>query len=302
MRCVVLATLASLFTACFSQTEEPVRTVDRGLVRYLVAADLADPKIVEFHAPNYVYLDTRAAAQGRLLVFLPGSNAGPERLQKLLVVAARIGMHAIGLQYNNSPSLKRLCPDGDPDCFERARLDIVYGFGDRVDRAHSVENRLISLLAWLHRGHPEEGWGQYLADGAPVWERIVFAGHSQGGSHVGLIARDHVVDRAILLGNSPSWIDDDHRTPIGSYYGFIHRGDHAADRLAAFSDFGFLAFGDPVNVDEHEPPYNGSHLLLTELPTEKPHSAIVADARVPDGPDGEAIYAPAWRYLLGGGD
>ena len=158
---------------------------------------------------------------------------------------------------------------------------------------------LIALLAWFAREHPDEGWGRYLVAGTLVWERIAFAGHSQGGSHVGRIARDHVVDRAILFGNSPSWIDDAHRTPIDSYYGFFHWGDHAEDRLPTFERFGMLAFGDPMNVDEHAAPYAGRRVLFTTIATEKPHSAVVADDRVPDGPDGKPLFAPVWRYLLG---
>ncbi len=301
-RTLWIATTALALLACPSQRETTLRSVEDGLVRYVVAPQRVEAATAEFLDPHYAFFDPGAPRDPRLLVVLPGSRSAPENAQALLVVAARAGLHAIGLQYNNSPSLKRLCPDGDPECFDRARLDIVYGGGDRVDRPHSIEHRLAALLAWLAREYGEEGWGSYLDDGLPHWSRIALAGHSQGGSHVGLIARRHVVDRAILFGNSPSWIDAGHRTPLESYFVFFHWADHGDDRLAACERFGLLRFGEPADVDRDAPAFDGSHLLITRIPIDKPHPSVFLDAHLPDGQGDEPRFATAWRYLLGVGE
>lgn len=291
MRYFVAVALPLVFVACSSERRADLE----GLTRHVVA----DPRISEFRNPHYAFLDPAVKTRGQLLVTLPGTNGDPKRFQTFLAVAARSGFHSVALQYNNAPSLKRLCPTGDPACFDRARAETIYGGGERVDRAHSVEMRLGRLIHYLDESDPNEGWDQYLEDGAPRWDRVVLAGHSQGGSHAGRIARDHAVARVILFGNAPSWIDDNHLTPIASYYGFFHRGDHFEERLEAFERFGVTRFGAPARVEDSAPPYGGSHLLVTERPSRKPHRAVIIDGFVPDVARGEAPLAPAWRYLLG---
>jgi len=162
----------------------------------------------------------------------------------------------------------------------------------------------------LHGQHPDQGWGQYVQNDELVWNLIAFAGHSQGGGHVGLIARDHVIHRAIML-NSPSdagggmpapWISDAHMTPNESYYAFIHSGDNGDRRLQVYGLFGFDTLGAPVNVDENEPPYDNTHILFTELETTNAHGVVIGDDLVPNDANGQPVYAPAWRYLVGQGE
>ena len=261
----------------------------------------ADPAIREHLGPYYALCPKRAQPQGRLLVFLPGTGRKPERFQALLRTAVEIGLHAVALDYDNAQSLKRLCPDGDPACFEAARRERVYG-GERIPRSHAIESRAITLLNHLSARAPDEGWDRFLLDGELAWERVVLAGHSQGGSLTGLVARDHRVDRAIFFGNSPSWIDLDHQTPLESYYGFFHWEDHGAERVAAFRRFGLTALGEPADEASQTLGVSGTQVLFSTRPSPRPHSSVVADAAVPRDADGLPAYAPVWRWLLGAGD
>ena len=158
----------------------------------------------------------------------------------------------IGLKYNNQPAIAQLCATGEPMCHETMRLDIIYGNGMRVSRTHSIVNRLQRLLMHLHSMYPAQGWGQYLDGDDLNWAKFVLSGHSQGGGHAALIARDNLVDRVLLL-NSPSdassgapasWISDPHVTPDSAYFAFIHTEDNGPRRLRVYGLLGFAQLGD----------------------------------------------------------
>ena len=277
------------------------------LIHYVISGDEADPRLSSGVAPNYVYLDTRVAPQSRLLVHLPGSFGNPSNAQKFLEVAAGTGVHVIGLKYNNSPTVGLLCRNEAPSCYETMRLDIIYGNGMRVDEAHSIINRLSSLLRLLDERAPEEGWGQFLDGDAPRWSSIALSGHSQGGGHAALIARDHVVDRVILF-NSPSdavnglpapWLSEPHITPDTSYFAFVHSDDNGVYRTQLYDLMGFGELGSPVHVDTTPPPYNRVHILYTEQPMDNAHAAVITDSAQPLDETGEPAFASVWRYLVG---
>lgn len=61
-----------------------------------------------------------------------------------------------------------------------------------------------------------------------------------------------------------------------------------------------------MTVERSAPPFGGSHMLTTDLlPAAggyaNAHPSVVGDFATPLGPDGVPVLAPAWWYLLGGG-
>jgi pimeloyl-ACP methyl ester carboxylesterase len=94
------------------------------------------------------------------------------------------------------------------DCYERSRLEILTGaespyIEPDADQVNSAFNRLTQLLRHEHTLHPDEGWAAYFTASTtdPLrWDRIVFAGHSQGGGHAAMTARLHTVPRVLLFG------------------------------------------------------------------------------------------------------
>mgnify|MGYP001168933822 FL=1 len=280
------------------------------LIQYVISGNEADPRVSSGVAPNYVYLDTRVAPQNRLLVHLPGSFGNPSKAQRFLEVAAGTGVHVVGLKYNNSPTIGALCRNQPPSCYETVRLDIIYGNGMRIDEAHSIVSRLSYLLSVLDERAPEEGWGQFLDGDAPRWSKIALSGHSQGGGHAALIARDHVLDRVILF-NSPTdagnglpvpWLLEPHLTPDASYFAFIHPADKGIYRTQLYELMGFGELASPVNVDTTPQPYNGAHILYTQETTDNAHAIVITDSLQPLDEDGQPIFASAWRYLVGDTD
>src|SRR6185436_7988323 len=121
----------------------------------------------------------------RLFIFLPGTGVDPSLYQMVQTEAARLGYHVIGLMYPNANAIAAIClPLPDPEtCYEGVRLQILTGSPQTglvdVNRANSIENRLVKLLHYLALRYPREGWAQFLEGGAPIWSHIVVGGHSQ---------------------------------------------------------------------------------------------------------------------------
>ena len=77
-----------------------------------------------------------------------------------------------------------------------------------VTRANGIVNRVNKLLARLHSTYPTEGWGQYLlADNTVDWSKVILAGHSQGGGHVGVLAKSVALARAVYFSSPEDWND-----------------------------------------------------------------------------------------------
>jgi hypothetical protein len=284
------------------RTVKHVRKVTRlgvivAAVALLTACELrvspasTDPRIDRALDDHLVVFDEHRPPGNRLFVMLPGSGGRPAGYANLLRQVAAKGMPAIGLMYPNERSVASICGDAGraPDCFEEVREEIVYGV-DRsplvsVDPANSIVSRLAKLLEHLH-------WDQYLSGGQPRWDRIVIAGHSQGGGHAGIIGRDHAVARVVFFaspadfttsGGAP-WLLEPKRTPIDRWYGFAHTADTPFAR-ANWAAMEML--GTPTPVEGATPPYGGAHQLTTGADVSDPHSAVATRLR----------YAPVWAYL-----
>jgi hypothetical protein len=277
-----------------------------------VAPAATDPGIVD-DVTHYVY--PPAAPAGKLLVFFPGTGGAPLHNTYIVATAAAQGYHAVGLAYVNDQSINlQLCSgSSDPDCPELVRLEILDGT-DRtplvdVDRANSIENRLIKLLQYLDANRPGEGWGGFLdAAGQPRWELMAFAGHSQGAGHAAMIGKLHVVHRVVLFsGTEPAlWTLQPLATPADRYYGLVHElEDLYAGIVASWSNFGLP--GSLTNVDTLQPPYGGSHRLQTGVEPASTtaggapnyHSSVVVDAATPLDPGGTPVLRAAWVTMIG---
>lgn len=124
---------------------------------------------------------------------------------------------------------------------------------------------------------------------------MVIAGHSQGGGHAGVIAKNHDVARVLFFAspvdfnyvyNQPArWINSDHKTPPIRYFAFTHSEDNDwgmyDKELIMFSYLGMSVYGQPVNVDKSSPPYSGSHIFTSTRQEDSQlayHMCIVHDA------------------------
>lgn len=259
-----------------------------------------------------------ATARGKLFVFLPGTGAVPTMQQLVLGTAATRGYHAVGLAYPNPTAVGVLCADDvDPDCFWDVRREVITGLNTslriQVTSANAIVNRLGKLLQYLQAQFPTEGWGQYLVNGTVDWSRVTLAGHSQGGGHVGVLAKLVALDRAVYfsspadwrqVANAPAtWLSRPNVTLASRQYAFIHEQDQlvpVAQALANWRALGLEALGAVTTIDGATAPFGNSHQLTTRsvpLLAGSYHGATVVDAATPRTTSGAPALEPVWIYL-----
>jgi len=218
----------------------------------------------------------------------------------------------------NSTAVGVLCGDDtDAECFWDVRREVITGTNTSprlvVTPANAIVNRLARLLQHLHATYPTEGWGQFLAAGNPDWSRVTLAGHSQGGGHVGVLAKLVVLDRAVYfsspadwrqVANVPAtWLARPNVTPASRQYAFIHEQDQLVPEAQARANWvalGLDVFGAVTNVDAASAPYGGSHRLTTRATPALAasfHGATVVDAATPRATSGAPLFEGVWGYL-----
>lgn len=216
-----------------------------------VRPSATDDAIKRFDSPNVVLAGAETRQNAQLLLFLPGTGGEPSGPKAFLGAAAHAGYRVISLAYNDDISVAVYCPQKpNPACSGTFRAMRLYGdtkLGDgAVDNtpAESIVNRLVKLLRYLDRAHPDAGWGSYFKNNAPNWQRIAVAGQSQGAGIAAFVAKQHEVARVILF-SSPwdyverngkrdlaPWIALPSTTPPERWFGGYHARENMADLLA----------------------------------------------------------------------
>lgn len=276
-----------------------------------------DPAIRESDPPHRIFLDSSVPPRGQLLVFLPGTGAGTSDQDEFGRTAASLGYHVVYLMYPNDVPAAVCQDDEDENAFEKFRREIIQG-GDldsrvAVDRANSIENRLVKLVRWLAVNRSGAGWEQFLDGNEPAWQKIALAGHSQGGGHAQLLAKDHAVARVVVLG-SPKDYSLRHGRPAAWYgsgqtpsvrmFAFVHVQDtQAISHAQQVQNLRASGLDTIADTDERAPPFDNAHVLTTNHPGRPvnsglAHLGLVFDFTLPRGPDGQPVYRPVWIYML----
>ncbi len=333
LRMTVLGTATLLLQACEGQraptefTGSVLAAEQAALVPRIIAPQTTDPDInwVPTVAPqfnhHYVWLDPAQESNGKLFVLMPGTGAPARAMQLVHQEAARLGYHVIGLMYQNGVGINPCTASTDPECAGNIRLEILDGV-DRssfvdVTPANSIDNRLTKLLLYLDAQYPDEGWFQFLKDGEPKWSKIAVGGHSDGAGAAALIGKIRHVSRVVMLSGPAearlpdelvAWVSID-QTPAAKYFALFHEREiGAAAILSRLMAFDLRRFGDPVTPELDEPPYGGTHILVTDV---EPvggytdvgtHRSTALNGFTPLRPDGTPLLRDAWRYLMGSGD
>lgn len=286
-----------------------------------IAPQTTDPNISTNLNNHYVSLNRAVAPKNQLFVFFPGTGAVAFNYLEINNTAADLGFHALNLTYPNSEAVNDLCgfPNTDLDCYANVRLETKDGT-DRtplvnINRANSIENRLIKLLIYLRGQAPNDNWGQFLINDETLdWSKIIVSGHSQGGGHAGIIGRFHAVVRVVMfaamdfnaLANSPAnWIGVPSSTPNASAPDKFWAFSHTRDEMVNFSllstriwtAYGMTNFGAITNVDGNSAPFNNTHSLTSNIECDNFHGCIAADARLVRQ-NGVPVFKPVWEYLL----
>ncbi len=138
----------------------------------------------------------------------------------------------------------------------------------------------------------------------------------QASDTTALIAKLHEVARVVMISSPTDGLidlDDGARmveigaTPPDRHYGLAHQQEFPIRPIFAnWNKLGLGVFGPPVVPETSEPPYSGTHMLLTNLPPStgvlNPNSAhclTANDSCTPLAADGTPALRDAWRYISG---
>lgn len=280
-----------------------------------VLPQATDATLTGWRDPHIVAHPTKPAATPRLWVFFSGSYGKPQRQTALIAHIASLGHWAVNLRYPNDWTIGGLSRRTHASqVHEDLRLQIL----DGRDRAGLLDlapqdcilNRLQKLLVWLRGKQPGRGWEQFLDEDLPRWDRIAAAGHSQGGGHAAILGKYLRLERVVMLsapadcveGEEPApWLGREGATPPELHYGFTHLRDPAINRiLAGWAALGMGRFGDPVRIEQEEPPYGETHQLVTDIRVddERYHGCVAVDRFLPLDRDGHPRFAPVWTRLF----
>lgn len=229
-----------------------------------VTREMAPPetgaRIVQARGPHRLVVDKEATPNGLLFVSLGGTNSLPSDLAALDDLAAKLGYKVAALDYPNTVISTKAREAGVPDGFSQFREEIVVGTAIssivEVDKANSIENRLIALLK---AAGPD--YAEFLDEGTPRWEKLVVAGHSQGSGHAAYLGKRHRLRAVVMLagpqdtserGLSP-WLFGEGATEPENFLALLHRDDFfdCSKQLQAVAELRKQSqeeFGDDVIV------------------------------------------------------
>ncbi len=171
-------------------------------------------------------------------------------------------------------------------------------------------------MQYLQTQNPSENWSQFLDNSNKIiWEKVVIAGHSQGGGHAGMIAKNYKVARVLMFGapkdyhtyysQAANWINSQNQTPSNRYFVFTHSSDDFGctfnQQLTMFTLLGLNQFGAMVNADNVAIPYNNTRILTSTLSVTtafNAHNCVILDNAVKLDNSNNPIYRPVWVYML----
>ena len=202
-----------------------------------------DSAIATVHGPHIAVYDPQVASRHRLFLFLSGTGDKAEGSLTIDSAYAGWGYHAISLDYEDNVVAVSNAHSLDSTSFDRYRDAIVTGAPVstqiKVNPANSILNRFQKLLLYLVKEDPNGGWGEFVANGQPVWNHIIVAGHSQGSGHAAYIGKLFRVDRVLMFSGPQDYMDDLHAPAPW----LSRKGATPPSRF-----FAFLNLEDPLNV------------------------------------------------------
>jgi len=269
---------------------------------------------------HYTFYNPDCVPKNVLLVHLVGTIGKPFQTQYFPSLAANNGFHVLSLKYHNDTSAQTACSSsGDIDCHYKFRREVIEG-GDispeiTVDSVNSINNRLLRLIQYMDNNYPSQGWGQFATGNVINWDQLMVSGHSQGGGHAAVMGITRPFQRVLMFASpndysiafsqTAPWTSLPHAAADSAYYSFNNINDLVAQynwQYTSALNLGEGAFGDTVNVENTNCPYQYTHNLYTSRDTTgllADHGMVVNDAHVPLDGNGTPVFEDVWRYMLG---
>ena len=258
----------------------------------------ADLGVKQHDEANVVMMPQRNSNGEPLALFLPGTGGRPQNAGALMRTIAEQGYRVIGLSYDDEPSLSKVCPQQpDPACSGSFREMRTSDRGPApVDNppAEAINARLIALLKYLVREHPNDNWGAYLnPENRLEWSRILVSGLSQGAGMAAFIAKTYPVYRVVLF-SSPwditgrdkhpaPWLSKPSATPPDRWWAERHAKENTTKLIAQ----AYRALGIP---NDHILIFDGDLGAASPSGGDNPYHA--STIRNPE-------YQPQWKVMYG---
>ncbi len=203
---------------------------------------------------------------GKLAIHFVGTGADPLTKHDFSLRACSLGFAALAPMYENSQGVRDLCQN-DSTCYEAVRKEIIYGIDEsplvEVSSASSLLNRTETLLTHLAATDSSfPAWARLASEFSQgAWDALTLSGHSQGSGHALLLARDHAVERVVMLAGVPDSLSVDRatapaawilefqsaspKTASSRFYGYNHQDDGLAGYSAVIANYETLGM-DPI--------------------------------------------------------
>ena len=248
------------------------------------------------------YINTAVKPLNKLLLMIVGTGTAANHNIPFFNFAAGLGYHVISIDYKNTVITTACSNSDDSTCFNRFRQEIVFGEPVSalvdVDSTNSIYNRFYTLLQYLSKKYPQQGWKQYLVNTGINWPKITVAGHSQGAGHAAYLGKKFPVDRVLIFAGPQDflvkfaepagWLSQQGVTSPQKYFAFLHIKDpYDFNKQRAGCLRVMPAQTDTVLVKPNEAPAKKAHILVAGIESSNPHEAMM-----------QPVYTKAWAYLL----
>ena len=272
-----------------------------------------DPAIDKWLEDHIAVLDTRVPPVGKLYLFLAGGNGTPQKEIEMLDVAAGWGLHALGPRFTTDVLVADVCPE-DPDSGLLGQRAQGGARGDRHEPAPRGHARELAVEPGGEAARPpraevpDRGLGRVprrrggalvRGDRRGALARLV-GGGVRGDAAIGVPRGDALGAgrlRLELHAEAAPWLKETSLTAPERFWGFSHTQDPGhADQLRAWAALGLP--GAPTKVEGAQPPYGGSHQLITSVAPPGgaggAHGSTTAGGGSPKLGDGSYRFAPVW--------
>lgn len=250
-----------------------------------------DPAIAMVHGPHIAVYDPQAPDRHRLYLFLVGTGGKASGSLEMDETFAKWGFHAISLDYEDNVIAVSCAHSLDPTAFGRYREAIVTGAKVSskisVTPANSILNRFQKLLVYLVKHDPRGKWGQFVAGGKPIWNRILVGGHSQGSGHAAYIGKLFRVDRVLMFSGPQDYMDNLHKpapwqarksaTPSDRFFAFLNLQDpfNVIHQIANCMVLMGMKSPNALMVKPDESIHGNYHIFINNYPTKNHHGSTL---------------------------
>jgi hypothetical protein len=256
-----------------------------------VNPSLTQQGIKEVHSGHLLTEPAKGTSKNLLIVMIPGTGGTAIHFRELDSSFAALGYHVLCLDYVNQVITTACSKSTDSTCFDNFRREIFFGtqVSDKVevDSTNSILNRITQALVYLSKHDKEGGWGNFVKNGKPRWDRIIAAGHSQGAGHAGYMGQHFAVKGVMMLSgpqdylqefNAPAgWQYEKGITPAGKVYAFLHTQDPFVFQyqLSDVQAIRRSATPDTLMVQPGVPVTGNRHVMVTDIETKDPHGSTL---------------------------